>query len=83
MTDPKPPRLAQDQINLLGVWYTLSAVLPDVIERKGYLLPVASLAAAVPTPLIAAYGASKSGVHSLARTLRFELAPAARGRCTP
>ena len=62
------------RINLLGVWWTLKYVLPDVIERRGYLLPVASLAAAVPTPLIAAYGAAKSGVHSISRTLRFELA---------
>jgi NAD(P)-dependent dehydrogenase (short-subunit alcohol dehydrogenase family) len=78
---PQPSTLVSDEefeavirINLLGVWWTLKNVLPDVIERKGYLLPVASLAAAVPTPLIAAYGASKSGVHSLSRTLRFELA---------
>lgn len=62
------------EINLLGVWRTLHAVLPDVIERRGYLLPIASLAAALPTPAIAAYGASKAGVHSLGRTLRFELA---------
>lgn len=60
--------------NLLGVWRTLQPLLPDVIERKGYLLPIASLAAAVPSPLIAAYGASKAGVHSIARSLRFELA---------
>jgi NAD(P)-dependent dehydrogenase (short-subunit alcohol dehydrogenase family) len=78
---PQPSTLVSDdeferviRINLLGVWWTLSGVLPDVIERKGYLLPVASLAAAVPTPLIAAYGASKSAVHSMGRTLRFELA---------
>lgn len=62
------------QINLLGVWRTLRAVLPDVIERRGYLLPIASLAAAVPVPLAPAYGASKAGVHSLARSLRMELA---------
>lgn len=62
------------EVNLLGVWRTLAGVLPDVIERKGYLLPIASLAAAVPTPGIAAYGASKAGVHSIGRTLRFELA---------
>jgi NAD(P)-dependent dehydrogenase (short-subunit alcohol dehydrogenase family) len=61
-------------VNLLGVWRTLRAVLPDVIERRGYLLPIASLAAAVPVPLAPAYGASKAGVHSLARTLRMELA---------
>ena len=78
---PQPSTLVPDEeferiirINLLGVWWTLRGALPDVIERKGYLLGVASLAAAVPTPLIAAYGASKSGVHSLGRTLRFELA---------
>ena len=62
------------EVNLLGVWRTLRAVLPDVAERRGYLLPIASLAAAVPVPLGAAYGASKAGVHSLARTLRMELA---------
>ena len=78
---PQPSTLVSDEefervirINLLGVWWTLSHVLPDVIERQGYLLPIASLAAAVPTPLIAAYGASKGGVHSIGRTLRFELA---------
>jgi NAD(P)-dependent dehydrogenase (short-subunit alcohol dehydrogenase family) len=62
------------EVNLLGVWRTLHAVLPDVAERRGYLLPIASLAAAVPVPLAAAYGASKAGVHSLSRTLRMELA---------
>jgi NAD(P)-dependent dehydrogenase (short-subunit alcohol dehydrogenase family) len=78
---PQPSTLVSDEefervirVNLLGVWWTLSGVLPDVIERRGYLLPVASLAAAVPTPLIAAYGAAKHGVHSIGRTLRFELA---------
>ena len=62
------------QVNLLGVWHTLRAVLPDVIERRGYLLPIASVGAAVPVPFAPAYGASKAAVHSLARTLRFELA---------
>jgi NAD(P)-dependent dehydrogenase (short-subunit alcohol dehydrogenase family) len=78
---PQPSTLVSDEefervirINLLGVWWTLSHVMPDVIERQGYLLPIASLAAAVPTPLIAAYGASKAAVHSMGRTLRFELA---------
>jgi NAD(P)-dependent dehydrogenase (short-subunit alcohol dehydrogenase family) len=78
---PQPSTLVPDEeferiirINLLGVWWTLKGAMPDVIERQGYLLGVASLAAAVPTPLIAAYGASKAGVHSIGRTLRFELA---------
>jgi YD repeat-containing protein len=78
---PQPSTLVPDEeferiirINLLGVWWTLRGAMPDVIERQGYLLGVASLAAALPTPLIAAYGASKAGVHSIGRTLRFELA---------
>ncbi len=62
------------ETNLLGVWRTLHGVLPDVIERSGYLLPIASLAAAVPDPLLTAYGASKAAVHSIGRSLRFELA---------
>jgi NAD(P)-dependent dehydrogenase (short-subunit alcohol dehydrogenase family) len=78
---PAPSTLVPDEeferiirINLLGVWWTLKGAIPDVIQRRGYLLGVASLAAALPTPLIAPYGASKSGVHSLTRSLRFELA---------
>jgi NAD(P)-dependent dehydrogenase (short-subunit alcohol dehydrogenase family) len=62
------------ETNVLGVWRTLHAVIPDVVERRGYLLPIASIAAAVPVPLAPAYGASKAAVHSLARTLRIELA---------
>ena len=78
---PGPSTLVPDEeferiirTNLLGVWWTLKGAMPDVIRRQGYLLGVASLAAALPTPLIAAYGATKAGVHSLGRTLRFELA---------
>jgi len=78
---PAPSTLVPDEeferiirINLLGAWWTLKGAIPDVIERRGYLLGIASLAAALPTPLIAPYGASKSGVHSLPRSLRFELA---------
>jgi NAD(P)-dependent dehydrogenase (short-subunit alcohol dehydrogenase family) len=62
------------EVNLIGVWRTIRTALPDVVDRKGYLLPIASLAAGVPTPLIGPYGASKAGVHSLGRTLRMELA---------
>src|SRR5688500_18086284 len=36
------------EVNLLGVWRTIRAVLRHVIERRGYLLPIASVAAAVP-----------------------------------
>ena len=62
-------------VNLLGVWRTNRAVLPQVIERRGYLLNVASLAAAVHTPLLGPYAAAKSGVEALSNSLRVELAP--------
>jgi NAD(P)-dependent dehydrogenase (short-subunit alcohol dehydrogenase family) len=39
-------------VNLLGVWHTDRAVLPYVVARKGYLLNVASLAAAVRAPRV-------------------------------
>ena len=30
------------EVNLLGVWRTVRAALPHVIERRGYILPIAS-----------------------------------------
>ena len=38
------------EVNLLGVWRTVRSCLPHVIERQGYVLVVASLAAAVHSP---------------------------------
>ena len=62
------------EVNLLGVWRTLKATMPHVVERQGYLLPIASIAAVIPTPLLTAYGVSKAGVEAFARGLRVELA---------
>ena len=64
------------EINLLGVLRTDHAVLPHLLETKGYLLNVASLAAAAHAPLMTSYAASKSGVEALSNSLRAEL----RGR---
>src|SRR5205823_1467928 len=61
-------------VNLIGVWRTIRATLPHVVERRGYLLPIASIAAALPSPLLNAYGVSKAGVEALGRALRMELA---------
>jgi NAD(P)-dependent dehydrogenase (short-subunit alcohol dehydrogenase family) len=60
-------------VNVFGVARTVRAALPSVIERKGYVLVIASAAAAIPTPTIAAYGVSKAGVEALGRSLRMEL----------
>lgn len=60
-------------INLLGVWRTARASLPYVLERRGYLLLVASAAAVLPAAGLGAYSVSKAGVDALGRTLRVEL----------
>jgi NAD(P)-dependent dehydrogenase (short-subunit alcohol dehydrogenase family) len=62
------------EINLLGVWRTVRAALPHVTERRGYILPIASLAAAIHTPLLAHYSATKAGVEAFSDSLRGELA---------
>lgn len=69
-------------VNLIGVWRTDRAVLPHVIERKGYLLNIASLAAASHAPLMGPYAASKAGVEGLTNSLRMEIRPTgARAGC--
>jgi NAD(P)-dependent dehydrogenase (short-subunit alcohol dehydrogenase family) len=62
------------EINLLGVWRTIRACLPHVLARRGYLLPVASMAAALHSPGMSAYAAAKSGVEAFADSLRLEVA---------
>jgi NAD(P)-dependent dehydrogenase (short-subunit alcohol dehydrogenase family) len=61
------------EINLLGVWRTVRVALPHVVERRGYILPIASLAAALHLPLMAHYAATKAGVEAFANALRGEL----------
>lgn len=61
-------------VNLVGVWRTLRATVPSVVERGGHLLTVSSLAAAVHLPLMSAYAATKAAVSALADSLRMELA---------
>jgi NAD(P)-dependent dehydrogenase (short-subunit alcohol dehydrogenase family) len=62
------------EVNLLGVWRTDRAVLPQLLERRGYLLNIASLAAASHAPMMAPYAAAKAGVEALSDSLRVELA---------
>ncbi len=62
------------EVNLLGVWRTVRAALPHVIASRGYVLPVASVAAAAHAPGMAAYAASKAGVEAFANSLRVEVA---------
>lgn len=62
------------EVNLLGSWRTVRATLPHVIERRGYVLQVASVAAIAHAPFMSAYCASKAGVEAFADCLRTEVA---------
>ena len=63
------------EIDLLGVYRTVKATLPYVVERRGYVLVVASLYAFLHPALGAPYAMSKAGVEQLGRALRAELSP--------
>jgi NAD(P)-dependent dehydrogenase (short-subunit alcohol dehydrogenase family) len=63
------------EINLLGVWRTVRAGLPHVVERRGYVLAVASMFAAANGAVSSPYAIAKAGVEQLGRALRVELAP--------
>jgi NAD(P)-dependent dehydrogenase (short-subunit alcohol dehydrogenase family) len=61
------------EVNLLGVWRTVRACLPHVVERRGHVLTIASIAAVVPAPGLSAYCASKAGTEAFAKSLRLEV----------
>jgi NAD(P)-dependent dehydrogenase (short-subunit alcohol dehydrogenase family) len=67
------------EVNLLGVWRTVRAALPQVTARRGYILMTSSIAAAIPCPTVGAYGATKAGVEAFGRALRIELAHTGTG----
>jgi NAD(P)-dependent dehydrogenase (short-subunit alcohol dehydrogenase family) len=62
------------EVNLLGVFHTVRATLPSVIDRRGYVLIVSSLAAFTAAPGMAPYDMSKAGNEHLAHVLRLEVA---------
>lgn len=63
------------EINLLGVMYTDRASLPHLERSHGYLLNIASSAAAFRAPGLSAYCAAKAGVEALSDCLRMEIKP--------
>lgn len=75
------PLLLQDEdeyesvlaVNLLGSTRTVRAFLPALVESRGYVLQIASLAALTPAPFMSAYCASKAGVEAFAHCLRAEV----------
>lgn len=61
------------EINLTGAIRTLRLCLPHVLERRGYLLAVASVAAVGHPPGLSAYAASKAGIEAFANAVRIEV----------
>jgi NAD(P)-dependent dehydrogenase (short-subunit alcohol dehydrogenase family) len=71
--DPEAVKRVLD-VNLLGVFHTARATLPALIDRRGYLMIVSSLAAYAAAPGMAPYDMSKAGNEHLAHALRLEVA---------
>jgi NAD(P)-dependent dehydrogenase (short-subunit alcohol dehydrogenase family) len=61
------------EVDLLGVWRTVRPALPQVIERRGHLVVVASVYAFMNGVMATPYAVSKAGVEQLGRALRAEL----------
>jgi NAD(P)-dependent dehydrogenase (short-subunit alcohol dehydrogenase family) len=63
------------EVDLLGVWRTARAALPQIVERRGQMIVVSSVYAFMNGMGNSPYAVAKAGVESLGRTLRIELAP--------
>jgi NAD(P)-dependent dehydrogenase (short-subunit alcohol dehydrogenase family) len=72
--NPPDALLRTIDVNLGGVVRTVSAALPHVVARRGYVLIVASAASFTVLPGMAAYAASKAGVEQFANALSLEVA---------
>jgi NAD(P)-dependent dehydrogenase (short-subunit alcohol dehydrogenase family) len=60
-------------VNLRGLFLVTQAAIPLLRESKGWIVNLASIAGTMPTPGLAAYGATKAAVIALTRSLNAEL----------
>jgi NAD(P)-dependent dehydrogenase (short-subunit alcohol dehydrogenase family) len=63
------------EVDMLGVWRTVRAALPQIVERQGHIVVTSSVYAFVNGVMNSPYAVAKSGVESLGRSLRAELMP--------
>src|SRR3954454_23781368 len=63
------------EVNLLGVWRSVRAALPEIARRQGHVVVVASIYAFTNGVGAAPYAMAKAGVEQLGRALRVELRP--------
>ncbi|OBB72660.1 MULTISPECIES: SDR family oxidoreductase [Mycobacterium] len=71
--DPQAFQTIMD-VNVVGVFHTVRAALPSVIDRRGYVLVVSSAAAYAASAGMAPYDASKAAAEHFANALRLEVA---------
>lgn len=62
------------EVNLTGVYRTIAASLPHLLDSRGYALVMGSVASLVPLPGANAYAASKAALDQMVRGMRVELA---------
>ena len=67
------------EVDLLGVWRTVRAALPQIVERRGQIALISSVYAFANGFLNSPYAVAKAGVEGLGRALRVELAPHGAG----
>ena len=60
-------------VNLRGLFFVTQAAIPLLRESRGWIVNLASIAGTIPSPGLAAYGATKAAVISLTRSLNEEL----------
>jgi NAD(P)-dependent dehydrogenase (short-subunit alcohol dehydrogenase family) len=63
------------EVDLLGVWRTVRAALPQIVERRGQMVVISSVYAFANGFGNSPYAVAKAGVESMGRALRVELAP--------
>ncbi|MEV0341433.1 SDR family oxidoreductase [Nocardia sp. NPDC050713] len=75
LDEPDNISTAQINVNFWGPIHGMRAALPGMIERRrGHIVNIASLAAKMPTPGGAVYGATKHAVLGLSTSVRAEVA---------
>lgn len=62
-------------VNLLGVWRTVKAAMPALIERRGSVVVTGSGASVKALPNVGAYVTAKHGLVGMVRVLAKEMAP--------
>jgi NAD(P)-dependent dehydrogenase (short-subunit alcohol dehydrogenase family) len=63
------------EVDMLGVWRTVRAALPQIVERRGHVVVTGSIYSFFNGVLNSPYAVAKAGVESLGRSLRAELGP--------